>query len=178
MGHARRSLPHRYDLVAVADYFCRVARAPGGLSGRAVAPPLATIGQLEAALAAGRRAGAAELRAALGRVRTGASSRTETWTRLTLVDAGLPEPLLDVDVFDDVGRFLACVDMAYPRWRIAVEYEGTHHSSGTQWESDVDRYAGLEAAGWRVIRVTRSILFRTPATLVGRVRGAIADRAV
>lgn len=170
-------LPHPYDLVAVADHFVRVPRAQHGRTPAEIEPPLATLAQLAAALGAGRREGAAELRAALARARTGARSRTETWTRLTIVDAGLPEPVLDLDVFDDHGTFLGCVDMAYPQWRIAIEYEGVHHSSGNQWESDVDRYARLEEAGWRVIRVTRRMLFRVPEMIVQRVRAAIADRA-
>lgn len=104
------------------------------------------------------------------------ASRPETWTRLTLVDAGLPEPVLDHDVFDDVGRFLGRVDLAYPGLRVAIEYEGSHHRLGNQWEGDVDRYAGLKAAGWRVIRVTRTMLFRHPELLVQRVRSAVSER--
>ncbi|WP_344785184.1 endonuclease domain-containing protein [Microbacterium kribbense] len=169
-------LQNSYDLVAVADHFVRVARPPVSMPDREMPAALATIDQLAAALAAGRRPGVARLRDALGRVRTGSASRPETWTRLTLVDAGLPEPTLDHDAFDGNGEFLGRVDMAYPRWRIAVEYEGEHHSTGAQWERDVERYARLEAAGWRVIRVTRTMLFQHPQTLVQRVRGAIADR--
>lgn len=170
-------MPHPYDLVAAADHFVRVARSPFHAPAARVDPPLTTIAQLAAALEAGRRRGAAQLREALGRVRTGSHSRTETWTRLSIVDAGLPEPDLDHDVFDDHGMFLGCVDLAYPRWRIAIEYEGTHHSSGAQWESDIDRYARLEDAGWKVIRVTRRMLFRAPGMLHQRVRAAIAERS-
>lgn len=170
-------LPHPYDLVAVADHFARIPRPPHGLGQVVAEPPLATIEQLTRAVEAGRRTGAGQLRTALARVRTGSSSRTETWTRLTVIDAGLPEPVLDYDVIDELGRFLACVDMAYPQWRIAIEYEGVHHSSSDQWESDVDRYAALEAAGWRIIRVTKRMLFQHPDVLIRRVREAIAARA-
>lgn len=165
---------HTYDLVAIADFFVRVPRAPHGLRRRIAATPIATIAQLTAALTAGRRLGARQLAAALERVRTGASSRLETWTRLTLVDAGVPEPVLDFDVIDDDGTFLACVDMAYPHARVAVEAEGTHHASVGQWQSDIDRYARLESAGWRVVRVTSRMVFVTPSVLVERVRAALA----
>ncbi len=163
-------LCHPYDLIAVADYF---VRAPVSGTRR---EPLATYEQLSAAVAAGRRQGSARLRLALSRVRQGSASRPETWTRLTLVDAGLPEPVSDYTVRDASGRFLAWVDLAYPQWRIAIEYDGVHHSAGAQRERDVERYAALEAAGWRVIRVTRTMLFETPTVLVTRVRGAIASR--
>lgn len=170
-------LPHPYDLVAVADHFVRVRRPRFHRPSESVDPPLATIGQLAEAIEAGRRRGGPQLRAALERVRTGSASRTETWTRLTLIDAGLPEPALDVDVFDGEGRWLGRVDMTYPQWRIAVEYEGIHHSAGGQWESDIDRYARLEQAGWKVIRVTRRMLFQFPETIAQRVRAAIAERS-
>ncbi len=169
-------LSHPYDLIAVADYFVHERRPPHSRSDAPVTAPPATVAQLAKALDAGRRCGIAELRAALPRVRTGSASRPETWTRLTLVDAGLPEPVLDYDVIDDSGRFVATVDMAYPQWKIAIEYDGAHHAEGEQWEKDVDRLARLEAAGWRVIRVTSTTLFRNPGVIISRVLAAIAAR--
>ncbi|WP_308493308.1 endonuclease domain-containing protein [Microbacterium terrisoli] len=169
-------LRHPYDLIAVADHFVHRTRPPHSVPNRRVPLPLSSIAQLAAAMNAGRREGVALLRAALPRVRTGAASRTETWTRLTLVDGGLPEPMLDHDVFDSVRRFLARVDMAYPQWKIAIEYEGAHHNTDERWEADIDRYAQLEAEGWIIIRVTHTMLFVTPDTLVERVRDAIARR--
>lgn len=169
-------LRHPYDLIAVADHLVRVVRPPHSRPEQAVPQPLATVSQLSAAVDAGRRVGIAALRAALPRVRSGSASRPETWTRLTLVDRGLPEPVLDHDVVDDAGRFLACVDMAYPRWKIAIEYEGAHHNTDAQWEADIARYARLDAEGWTVVRVSRTVLFRAPDALVTQVRGAIARR--
>jgi hypothetical protein len=171
-----RYLSHPYDLVAVADFFVRIQRPPHSRPWETVAEPLTTVNQLQKALDAGRRYGIGQLKAALARVRTGAASRTETWTRLSLVDGGLPEPILDHDVFDHDRRFIATVDMAYPQWKIAIEYEGAHHGDGDQWERDIERIARLEAAGWRVIRVTRTLLFREPRALVARVRTAITER--
>ncbi|WP_243062356.1 endonuclease domain-containing protein [Humibacter sp. RRB41] len=113
------------------------------------------------------------LRDALARVRTGSASRTETWTRLTLVDAGLPEPVLDYDVYDEHGMFLGCVDMAYPELRIAIEYDGQQHRTDSrQWMKDIDRIDRLVEEGWRVIRVTSSLLFQHPEELARRVRAA------
>jgi len=171
------ALRHPYDLVAAADSFVRVARPPHSRPDKRMPAPLATLAQLAAAAEAGRRAGVDRLRAALPLVRTGAASRTETWTRLTLIDGGLPEPLLDYDVFDELRRFIARVDMAYPQWKIIIEYDGEHHNSADEWEHDIDRYAALEAEGWLIIRVTRSLLFKTPDKLVARVRGAISRRS-
>jgi len=171
------AVTHPYDLIAVADYFVRVIRPPYSRPNEPVAPPLATLKQLTAAVSAGRRQGVRFLRDAFPRVRTGSASRPETWTRLTLIDGGLPEPALDHDVFDHAGRFVARVDQAYPQWKITIEYEGAHHNTDEQWESDIERYARLEAAGWLVIRVSRTLLFQHPDLLVARVRDAIARRS-
>lgn len=165
-------LTHPYDLVAVAEAIVRTPQ-----HGRDP-PALATLPQLTAALAAGRRVGLPALREALPRVRIGASSRPETWLRLTLVDAGLPEPLLAHEVRDGRGAFIGRVDLAYPQWLIAIEYEGEHHlTDPAQWAKDIRRYERLAAEGWAVIRVTRDDLFGSPDAVVVRVRRAMAARA-
>ncbi|MCM3780733.1 hypothetical protein [Microbacterium hydrocarbonoxydans] len=156
------------NLVALGDYFCRVWRAGHGRRdvGR---PPLADVEQLQRAMEAGRRRGAARLRAALDLIRTDAWSPRESLVRCILIDAGLPEPQLNVDVCVG-GRFLACVDMAYPAQRVAIEYLGMLHDE--RWAADVERLAALRAAGWTVIEVTAPLL-RSPETLVRRVAAAL-----
>lgn len=67
--------------------------------------------------------GAARLRLALPQIREGVESPRETVTRLALAGAGFPEPVVAHDVFQD-GRFLGRVDLAYPKFRIAIEYDG------------------------------------------------------
>lgn len=174
------ALRHPYDLVAVADHLVRVPRRPGGFA-TAAGPgpePLATIAQLDAAVTAGRRVGIGALREALPRVREGVSSRRETWLRLIVVDAGLPEPVLDHDVFTDDGEFVACLDLAYPELKIGLEYDGDHHrTDAVQWAHDVDRLDRLAEEGWRIIRVTKTHIFTMPGVVVQRVRAAIEARA-
>lgn len=172
-------LRHPYDVVAAADAVVRIPRMPGGFAPRpdARTEPLATLQALEACVRSGRRVGIDALRAALPRVRTGASSRTEVWTRLTLIDAGLPEPVLDYDVYDEHGIFVACLDMAYPELRIAIEYDGDQHRTDpAQWARDIDRLEALAALGWYVIRVSSDLLFQSPRELVRRVAAARARR--
>jgi hypothetical protein len=165
-----------YDLVAAADSIVHVDRVAGPF-GRVVTPALAVVADLASAIPSGRR-GVVALRDALPRVRRGVASRPETWTRLTLIDAGLPEPERDVDVYDEAGDFIGCVDLAYPHLRIAIEYEGDHHRTDpAQWQRDIEKHDRLAEMGWRVIRVTRVMVFEDPGTLVGRVRAALRDRA-
>jgi hypothetical protein len=159
-------LAHPYDLVAIAD-----AIVSERWFGRKRA--LARLDQLEAAAFAGRRVGINALRTALPRVRLEVASRTETWTRLTIIDGGLPEPLVNVPVYDG-DALIGIVDLAYPARRVAIEYEGEQHlTDPAQWAKDILRYERLIAAGWLPIRVTKDELFRHPDRLVTRVRAAL-----
>lgn len=163
---------HPYDLVAAADAIVRIERMPGSRF-RLLRPALATLDDLAAAIPRGRR-GVIVLREALERVRPGVASRMETWMRLTIVDAGLPEPVLDHDVYDASGRFLGCLDAAYPEARVGMEYEGDHHRTDErQWQRDIIKHDDLVRAGWRVIRVTRAQLLTEPGALVARIREAL-----
>ena len=165
-------LRHPYDLIAAADSLVRVPRMPGGFD-KPMPPPVTTIDQLQSAVSAGRRVGAPALRSALPRVRTGSSSRPETWTRLTLVDAGLPEPQLDHDVYDGAGRFVGCLDLGYPRLKVGTEYEGDHHRvDPATWNRDIDKHERLAELGWRVIRITKSLAYTRRRELVRRVQSA------
>lgn len=156
-----------YDLVAAGDGVVRDWRTQ----------PLATIGELESAIASGRRVGINKLRAALPLVRTRSASRPETHARLILTDAGLPEPELNYDIFVD-GVRIACSDLAYPELLIAMEYEGEHHLlDPQQWARDIARYEALAASGWLVIRITKGELAGAREDLVRRVRAAIAQRS-
>ncbi|MBG6237187.1 hypothetical protein IWX78_000130 [Mycetocola sp. CAN_C7] len=168
-------LRHPYDLVAAGDAMVclRTSKGGNGFS----APPLATLDQLRAAIDAGRRPGVGSLRDAFGRIRTDSWSRPETWVRLILIDAGLPEPSLNVDAYDDDGRFLGCVDLAYPDLKIAIEYEGAHHwQTAEQFHRDIDRLDRLVENGWRIVRLTKSHVFITPSEVVRRVLVARGQR--
>lgn len=158
------------DLVAVGD-----AIVTGKRIGGTRAPGLAEVVELELALRAwGSGRGARILAWALPRVRVGAESRPESLTRILLTGAGLPEPLLNHPVTVADGEVLH-PDLAYPQWRIAFEYEGDgHRTDRRRWQRDIRRHRALEAAGWRVIRVTSDDLFTDPDAFHGRVRDHIA----
>ncbi|WP_322410795.1 hypothetical protein [Microbacterium invictum] len=158
-----------YDLVAAGDAAVRERMF------RDDPPPLATLAQLFAAASARRRVGGPALRAALPRIRSRSASPRETWCRLLLVDAGLPEPELNHEVRDAAGQVIACVDLAYPDARVAVEYEGEHHRTDPQqWARDLVRCEALAAAGWFVVRVSAAHLAGGGAALAARVRAGLA----
>lgn len=163
-------MPDVRELVAVGDAAVREPMF------RKSPPQLATLAQLEAVIATGRRVGIGGLRAALPLIRTRSASRPETLCRLLLKDAGLPEPELNWEVWAS-GLLVACIDLAYPQLKIAIEYEGEHHLlNSAQWSKDIARHERLTAMGWIIVRVTKEQLFGDPAGVVARVVRAIRSR--
>ncbi|WP_221584254.1 hypothetical protein [Microbacterium sp. G2-8] len=164
--------PHlrEYDLVAATDYLLRIPRAPGGLVRLDRTDPYTTSVALAGILSEHRWRAAPNLRHALDRARTGASSRPETWSRLLIVDAGLPEPVLDHDVYDDAHVFIGAADLAYPHRKLAIEYEGEGHLDRVQFERDIERFARYEEADWSYVRLTSRHVFHLSHEVSRRVR--------
>lgn len=85
-----------------------------------------------------------------------AESARESWTRLAIIDAGLPVPELQVWIEVDGVRIYR-LDLAYKRHRIAIEYDGweAHERTEEQREHDGMRRAWLRRNGWIVIVVRK-----------------------
>lgn len=90
-----------------------------------------------------------------------------------LVEHGLPEPVVHHRIIGRDGRFLAEVDLAYPRLRIAIELDGGVHRERKVFESDRPRQNGIVLDGWIVLRFTWDALAHDPASIVTAVRAAI-----
>ncbi|BCB86821.1 DUF559 domain-containing protein [Phytohabitans suffuscus] len=103
-------------------------------------------------------------------------SPMESRLRLLIIDAGLPPPVAQHDVRDAQGRFIGRVDLAYPRWRIAIEYEGDHHRERAHFRQDVHRLNALRAAGWLVLRFTADDVLGHPGRTAAQIATAIAER--
>ena len=107
-------------------------------------------------------------------VRPGTDSPAETDLRLDLVAFGLPEPVVNFDILDASCRRIAIGDLAYPGFRVLVEYDGDHHRANpAQYARDVDRLDDLAHTGWRVIRFNRSHRGIRRARRLERVRDAL-----
>ena len=100
-------------------------------------------------------------------------SPPESWLRVACVRAGLPAPVPQFVVLAG-GEFLGRVDLAWPEQRLIVEYEGAHHFEGLQIRRDDARYRRLQAAGWRVIRISAADL-RDLDGVVARIARALAE---
>ena len=137
---------------------------------------LAELRDLKEAVQRPGRRGARRLREALPLVRAGAESPRETIVRLILVRAGLPEPELNPDLRDEEGTFVARLDLAYPEYRVAVEYDGRQHAELAQFRRDADRWPAIAAQGWLLIRVVDHHLLDPARGVVDPVSRALRSR--
>lgn len=136
--------------------------------------PLAGAEEVDAAIfrrSGGR--GVKSLRAARSEMRARVHSPRETWARLTIVRAGLPEPEMNGLIVLASGRRIHG-DLVFRRWRVLVEYEGEQHlTDPVQWARDLDRYNELGQSGWLVNRVSKAT---TATDLVALTRRALGAR--
>lgn len=95
-----------------------------------------------------------------------AGSPMESVLRWLIHEAGLSRPVLQHVIRDDAGRFVACVDMAWPQLRVLVEFDGEVHRERRVFVKDLRRQNGIVLAGWRVLRFSSAdVLGRQAAVL-------------
>ncbi|MGL3150012.1 hypothetical protein ACSS7Z_06575 [Microbacterium sp. A82] len=110
---------------------------------------------------------------ALDAARAGAETAEETRLRLLLMRAGLPEPELNLDIFD-AGRFVARLDLAFPRYRVAVEHDGrVHAENNAQFAKDADRWDAIRASGWDHVRVLSHHMRPDPQIAIDKAARAL-----
>ncbi|NQX27128.1 DUF559 domain-containing protein [Microbacteriaceae bacterium VKM Ac-2854] len=158
------------DLVAVGDSIVLRPRYPAPDDPR----PFATLDELVERATYFRGRGGRRAREAAALVREGAESRMESLLRLLIVRRGLPEPALNVDLFDADGTFVARADLYYKQFDTVVEYDGDQHrSSKHQNERDLTRVAAIQALGKRVIRVRDAGVFEKPDATIHEIQLAL-----
>ena len=121
-----------------------------------------------------RRRGIVAARTALEMLDPGSESPGESIVRTHLVVDGLPRPVCNMDIVVD-GGWLARADLAWPRFRVIVEYDGLGHLDEQQRRTDAARRNLLQDAGWLVIVFTASDL-RQPWAMTSLVRSALTSR--
>ncbi|SCF27906.1 Very-short-patch-repair endonuclease [Micromonospora viridifaciens] len=123
---------------------------------------------------AGRRGWRALLRAG-DLADAGAESPQETRTRVRLVLAGLPRPRTQW-VVSEQGRFVARLDLAWPEFKVAVEYDGLWHDDPEQFQQDRRRLNRRLGTGWIVMHVTAKRLRNDFDGILAEVRAALHSR--
>lgn len=165
--YLRRGVP-AFDLgwlVSVGDFLLTGRRAHGGRTA-----PLCTRDELERALR--RRTGKRGVKAlvrALELVRVGADSPKESLLRVGLIEAGLPEPDIQVPVQTSAG--LRHSDLGYPAARLLLEYQGDHHRTDRKvWLDDLTRVQLFEDAGFHTIVIGDDDVHPDCRALAQRIR--------
>lgn len=165
-----RQLPMEH-VVAMGD---QLVRQPyDGLELRT--KPWATVQELREMLKRHpKMQGIVKARAAVELIRVGADSAPETFLRLALVDAGLPEPELQVRV--DAGNpHSPAADLGYGRRRIGIQYDGGHHLTREQQSRDNRRDACFHSAGWQYFKFNADDLANDFRRAAGLVRAALRE---
>jgi hypothetical protein len=103
-----------------------------------------------------------------------AQSPPESQLRVRAVLAGLPRPEAQFPV-PVRGRVLH-PDLAWPRFRVAVEYDGEWHDNPNQFHFDRQRLNLLVAEGWIVLHVTSRRMRADLPGLLTEIRQALHSR--
>lgn len=115
--------------------------------------------------------GVEKARLALDEMRVGADSFPETFLRLALLDARLPEPELQLRLDPEDPRSPAA-DMGYRRYGIAMQYDGVHHLTREQQTRDNRRDEAFRSAGWAYFKVNADDLAEGFDSVITRIKRA------
>jgi very-short-patch-repair endonuclease len=91
--------------------------------------------------------------------------------RLLLERGGVGGLLVNHDVVDEAGRLVGIADLADPRSRLAIEYQGDHHRTDRRtYRDDLRRREAFKDAGWRQVQASDDDLGEHAPAFVERVR--------
>jgi hypothetical protein len=143
--------------------------------------PLSTPEALDAFLAEKQgRPGYRQAMKARALMRANTDSPKETELRLLLIGAGLPEPAINVPLFDETGGWVQDPDMSYEEFKIAIQYDGGHHATPAQRRSDIFRDENARDLGWLVVVLTQldldPVARGMEPSAVTKVRRALTSR--
>ncbi|WP_091656135.1 hypothetical protein [Micromonospora auratinigra] len=119
--------------------------------------------------------GARRLAQVLDLVDGGAESLPESRLRVRLVEAGAPRPVTQ-HVIERHGRFVARVDLAWPAFKVAVEYDGLWHHDPEQFHRDRRRLNQILGEEWIVLHVTSRRLAEDFDGILTELRTALTSR--
>lgn len=110
-------------------------------------------------------------------IRRSVDSPMESRLRMLLVLAGLPEPDVNHEVFDEQGRRMYRFDLCYPDLKLIAEYDGRQHRDDlNQWDHDTSRRDWLDHNGWMIVPVFSRGIYKRPDQTVARVHASLTSR--
>jgi len=158
------------DLVALGDALVTGELTPIGTEVM-MGQPLTSISELTNVTVswAGSR-GSQNRSRAIPHIRVGSLSRTETLTRLMVIRAGVPEPLLNVVACAPDGTPIRMADLLWIRERVLTEYEGEDHRTARgKFRGDISKFEEYADAEWHGLRVHADDLFVDPNVFIARL---------
>ncbi|MDT7758914.1 MAG: hypothetical protein QOH27_4812 [Mycobacterium sp.] len=124
---------------------------------------------LVAASAQSGRRGIVNVRELIPLAAAEAESPMESEARLMMIDGGLPNPVLQLEVVDRDGR-LWRLDFAWPDRKVAVEYDGfDFHADREALRRDRQKRAALHELGWTVVSIVSDDVRRRSWETVRRI---------
>ncbi|MET0932213.1 MAG: hypothetical protein ABWX56_00755 [Mycetocola sp.] len=120
--------------------------------------------------------GRSRLRRAVGSLSAHSRSRPESIIRLALAASVLPDPVPNFEVHLALSRRDIAIDLAYPKYKVGLEYQGDHHREDRrQWRRDVRRGNDAVDEGWSMIYFTGDDLIDLPG-IVARTDRRLRSR--
>lgn len=108
-------------------------------------------------------------------VRARSESVPESQTRLLVVLAGLPEPTCNHPyLVGGIERYR--LDLAWPAFKVALEYDGRWHDEPEQRRRDEIRRKEMRDAGWIIIVIRAEHLYDDPDGVIAQVVDALRRR--
>lgn len=112
-------------------------------------------------------------------VRERVDSVPETALRLLMVLAGLPEPQVDIRIYDADGNLRYRLDLGFEQVRLAIEYDGRWHDTDEQREHDEARRTDLSTDDdWTFVIVRAEDLYEKTELLLERLATELRERGV
>ncbi|MET1052748.1 MAG: hypothetical protein ABWX65_08935 [Mycetocola sp.] len=150
------------DLAAILDLSDLVAAGDALLWHE---DPVSSLARLQDAVARyPSQRGRVRMRLALPLLSAHSRSRPESIVRVALVTSELPDPIPNFEVF--LRGVRREIDLAYPRYKVGLEYQGDHHRTDrAQWRGDIRRGNDAVDEGWSMVYFTGDDLHNLPDVL-------------
>ena len=124
----------------------------------------------------GRR-GVVKARRALPRLDARSKSPSESELRVRIEDAGMPRPIPNADIFDELGCWIATTDLLCEEAKVAIEYDSDRHRDKRQFDRDLARDQLLARAGYHVLRAGGRDLNPNATLFYDTLRQLLAERS-
>lgn len=106
---------------------------------------------------------------------------SQSWLALKVEQSlrvrGIPPPVREFVINDDLGAFVARVDLAWPNDRVVVDVQSRQfHEQDPDWQADKTRFNRLGSLGWTLFQVTHKHWRTERIETLAQIRRAITGK--